>query len=510
MTSSLSVIIPAQNEADTIGEVVAEAQRLSPLEIIVVANGSSDRTKEICLSKGCAVYEYAQALGNDVGRSVGAYHAKGSILLFLDGDIPIPHAQLLPFVRAIEQGYDIALNEMNWSLLLSPIPHYTAAAKVAFNRMLRRPELGANSLVAVPHAMSKKAVDAIGFENLSNPCFAQAIASLKQLSFVCPASVDVIRQNKLRPAHSARSEHSVYPKSTTRIIGDHLEALHFMTGRLGPRGEFSEGIRDRGFLRHYVPPSAKTKAKRSAVIPVMEEGRTIKDVVRSVRAAGVDEIIVVANGADDRTVRGAMEAGARVMVFGRPLGHNVGRAIGAACSTGDVCLFVDGDFVVPPQDLVPFIQAVEQGADVAFNDMETLFRRFRPVDPISAVKYFLNICLGKPELLNNSLTAVPHALSRTILSRIGCDCLVIPPLAQAKAALAGCRLQAAHAVDVVTPNRPRTDHAAEGNRIPAFERIIGDHLEAIDYLLRLKGPRGGFPDTERNAAAISFLKGKGT
>ncbi len=498
MIDRLSVIIPAQNEAESIGQVIREAQQMRPLEIIAVVNGSSDATAAICRSMGCRVMEFEHALGNDVGRGIGAYGAKGDILLFLDGDIPIPCARLQPFAEAIRAGADLALNEMSWSLHLNTIPHYTAAAKYAFNRMLGRPDLSVNSLIAIPHAMSKKAAEEIGFANLSNPCLAQAIAVNKKLAVACPAAIDVIRTNRVREAHGLRSKDSIYPRSTNRIIGDHLEALQWLINRFGPRGGFAEGTRDRGFLRHYVPPRTKQKARRSAVIPVKDESATILEAIRSVRRAGVDEIIVVANGSDDATVAKAMSAGARVMVFSRPLGHNVGRAIGAACATGDVCLFVDGDFVLPPEDLAPFLHAVESGIDVALNDLAFLFRRFRPVDPISAVKYFLNICLSQPGLLNNSLTAVPHAMSRRAISRIGWESLVIPPAAQTKAVLSGLRVQAVHAVDVVTPNRVRDDHAVSGGKIPAFERIIGDHLEAVDYLLRHKGGRGGFPDRERN------------
>jgi glycosyltransferase involved in cell wall biosynthesis len=300
----------------------------------------------------------------------------------------------------------------------------------------------------------------------------------------------------------------VFPQSTNRIIGDHLEALSETILRLGPRGGFAEGIRNREIMRYYVPPKSAGKARRSAVIPVKEESNTIQQVIRSVRAAQVDEIIVVANGADETTIRMAMETGARVMVFNLPLGHNVGRAIGAACSTGDVCLFVDGDFVVPPEDLLPYIEAVENGIEVALNDLQSLFYRFIPVDPISAVKYFLNICLNQSGLLNNSLTAVPHALSRKALNIIGFEKLVIPPLAQAKAILSGLSLKPVHAVDVVTPNRIRKDHIHVNGRIPAFDRIIGDHLEAVDYLLRMKGTRGGFYDTSRNHQVMTTLERK--
>jgi len=84
---------------------------------------------------------------------------------------------------------------------------------------------------------------------------------------------------------------------------------------------------------------------------------------------------------------------------------------------------------------------------------------------------------------------------------------MIPPLAQVKALLAGFRVQAVHAVDVITPNRIREDHQQIAGRIPAFERIIGDHIEAIHHLLEVKGERGGFTDGDRHLAVLNQLRG---
>jgi glycosyltransferase involved in cell wall biosynthesis len=96
---------------------------------------------------------FEQSLGNDIGRGIGAKHATGDILLFLDGDIVIPHYELLPFVHAIQKGYDIALNDLSWLASLKTRPHYTTACKLAVNSYLRQSNLFLNSLIAVPHAI---------------------------------------------------------------------------------------------------------------------------------------------------------------------------------------------------------------------------------------------------------------------------------------------------------------------------------------------------------------------
>jgi len=502
--SRLSVILPVQNEAETLPAVLREVKRLHPAEIVAVVNGSTDQTREIAIRHGCRVITYPMPLGNDVGRALGAFHSRGDILLFVDGDFPVPAEQLRPFIQAIQNGHDVALNNLAWTATMSALPHYTTVAKQAVNLMLRQPPLGVNSLLAVPHAISRRALETVGWRHLADPVLAQALAVHHGLSIIAPAVVDVISPNRIRPVHCCSTTGaSPYPDSTNRILGDHLSAINTWTHLYGPRGGFPEGRRQRGLLARYVAPPRIRRAKRSAVVPVGEERATITEVIRSVRLAGVDEVIVVANGSDRQTIQQALRSGAKVIPFAEPLGHNVGRAIGAAHATGEVCLFVDGDFVIHPADLVPFLRAVEQGVDVALNDLEPVLYRFQPMDTISTVKYFLNLAIQKPELLNNSLTAVPHAMHRRVLDRIGYKSLMIPPVAQVKAVRAGFLVKAVHAVDVINPNRIRPDHYPVNGMIPAFARILGDHVEGLHYLLSVTDSRGGFIDGNRARHLLS-------
>ncbi len=504
--SKLSVIIPAQNEAETIGLVLEEVIKLNPFEIIIVLNGSTDNTKKALRDFDCTIIEYPDPLGNDTGRAIGAYYAKGDILLFIDGDIPISHADLTPFIQAIKQGNDVVLNNLIWSATLPTRPHTTTVIKQATNHLLKQSRLSVNSILAIPHALSRNALETIGWWNLIDPILVQAIIIQNGLKINASCKVDVINKNKIRPVHLHLKEGSPFPETTNRIIGDHLEAIHYLIKENGSRGGFSEGKRNRSVINHLQLPQNRKKATRSAIIPVMEENATIEGVIESVSLAGIDEIIVVANGADKTTITKAKEQGAIVVAYPEPLGHNVGRAIGAAYSTGDVCLFVDGDFILRPKDLTPFIEAVENGTDIALNNLESLLDRFYPIDPISAVKYFLNIALNQPHLLNNSMTAVPLAMQRRVIEKIGYSSLIIPPLAQAKAILLGFTLKAVHFINVVEPNRRRPEHRIEVGRIPAFDRIFGDHIEALGYLLAKTNQRGGFSDGNRSREIISQLK----
>lgn len=225
------------------------------------------------------------------------------------------------------------------------------------------------------------------------------------------------------------------------------------------------------------------------------------------KEAGVDEIIVVANGADVETVKQAKLENVIVVEFTKALGHNVARAIGAMHATADICLFVDGDFVIPAKKLTPFLHAVEDGNDVVLNDLQCLLDMFHPADPISMGKYFLNLVAKRPDLWNNSLTAVPHAMHKKVIEKIGYDALIIPPLAQVKAILEGFSITTVELVDVIKTNRVRPEqHEFVNGRISAFDRIFGDQLEAVTYLLQRTDERGGFTDGDRDRDIIQQLR----
>ncbi|HDR7334302.1 TPA: glycosyltransferase [Bacillus anthracis] len=504
----VSVVIPVHNEASTLSKVLAEVKKLEPYEIIIVDNGSTDGTKEIALQHHCRVIYYNHSLGNDVGRAIGAREAKGEIVLFLDGDIVMKSEELYPFIKGIQQGHQIVLNNLTWSVYLKVRPHYTTVGKYMLNRYLNKKEFVVGSLIAIPHAISREVIEKLGWWNLADPALFQAMAMSRGVDISDMASVDVIYTNKVRPVHTGTSPDSPYPKATSRIMGDHLRALQYVIETYGNRGGFSEGNKDREFVGKYKPVLLqKKKAKYSAIIPLSEEKTTIRSVIQEVKKTGVDEIIIVANGADIETIKQVNLENVIVVEVTKTLGNNVARAIGAMHATAEICLFVDGDFAIPAKKLVPFLRAIEDGSDMALNDLQCLLDIFHPADPISMGKYFVNLVAKRPDLWNNSLTAVPHAIHKKVIEKIGYDSLIIPPLAQMKAILEGFSITTVEFVDVITTNRVRPEqHEFVNGRISAFDRIFGDQLEAIAYLLQYTDERGGFTDGDRDREIIQQLR----
>ncbi len=86
MLPCISVIIPALNEAESIGSVVSSMPWDQIAECIVVDNGSTDRTGEIAAAAGARVILSPRGYGAAMHAGAAAALPTSTILVCMDGD----------------------------------------------------------------------------------------------------------------------------------------------------------------------------------------------------------------------------------------------------------------------------------------------------------------------------------------------------------------------------------------------------------------------------------------
>ncbi|HEY2492458.1 MAG TPA: glycosyltransferase [Paenibacillus sp.] len=232
----------------------------------------------------------------------------------------------------------------------------------------------------------------------------------------------------------------------------------------------------------------------SVIIPVMNERKTIGAIIREVRRIHRSvEVLVVANGCTDGTSSIARRCGAKVLEYEKPLGHDVGRTLGAQVARGKVLLFLDGDIVISAKELRPFVDAVLSGTDVALNQYSGPIKR-KQAHPVVLAKHVLNDMLSRSDLKGASMTAIPHALSRGALDILGTECLSVPPLALTMAVHSGLKVATVHVLQVGRMNRKRTKR---GSVDPLLNIIVSDHMQAIRWLMEQTNERNGCGDLYR-------------
>lgn len=122
-TLKLSVIIPSFNEESrivpTIDKIIAYFKKGNfNWEIIVVNDGSTDRTKDI-LENYCKDHNEIKVISNDQNHGKGfavrqgIFNANGEHILFADADLSTPIEEFDKLLYWLENGYDVAIASRN-------------------------------------------------------------------------------------------------------------------------------------------------------------------------------------------------------------------------------------------------------------------------------------------------------------------------------------------------------------------------------------------------------------
>ena len=84
----VSVIIPVYNGENYLSQAIDSVidQTYSPIELIIVDDGSTDKSKEIASSYSQVNYVYQENQGVAIARNTGIFKSQGEYIAFLDQD----------------------------------------------------------------------------------------------------------------------------------------------------------------------------------------------------------------------------------------------------------------------------------------------------------------------------------------------------------------------------------------------------------------------------------------
>jgi glycosyltransferase involved in cell wall biosynthesis len=122
--STVSVVIPALDEASALGPVVEDLRSVAAwLEVIVVDDGSSDETSAVGTRAGARVIRHPYNKGNGAAVKTGIRHASGEYVLIIDADGQHSPADAMRLVGFLGE-YDLVVGARGGSGQASTARHF--------------------------------------------------------------------------------------------------------------------------------------------------------------------------------------------------------------------------------------------------------------------------------------------------------------------------------------------------------------------------------------------------
>lgn len=159
------MILPALNEEAALPAVLEDIARyLGPdVEVVVVDDGSTDRTAQIADDAGVRLVRHSNNRGKGAAMASGVAAAEGDYLVFMDADATYPAAAIPRLVELLAR-YDIVRGERPVD---SPhIPKLNRFGNRAFNRILASfHNLEGDDIMSGLYGMSREAYDTLRLES---------------------------------------------------------------------------------------------------------------------------------------------------------------------------------------------------------------------------------------------------------------------------------------------------------------------------------------------------------
>ncbi len=107
---SISIVIPAKNEARSLETLLPELKKRYPeAHILVVNDGSTDDTEKICLENSVEIINHLYSMGNGAAIKSGTRKIKGKYLVFMDADGQHKPEDIEKLLDKFSQGFDMVV-----------------------------------------------------------------------------------------------------------------------------------------------------------------------------------------------------------------------------------------------------------------------------------------------------------------------------------------------------------------------------------------------------------------
>lgn len=106
----ISIVIPAKNEETGLAQILPRLrQQIADAEILVVNDGSTDDTAELCEMNGVRLISHPYGMGNGAAVKAGARAANGDVLVFMDADGQHDPETIPNLLSRLEEGFDMVV-----------------------------------------------------------------------------------------------------------------------------------------------------------------------------------------------------------------------------------------------------------------------------------------------------------------------------------------------------------------------------------------------------------------
>ncbi|MBN2054756.1 glycosyltransferase family 2 protein, partial [bacterium] len=147
---SMSVVIPICNEEENLPELYRRLRETlltmdRVYEVVFIDDGSADRSYEMLKEyqeqdPSVRILHLSRNFGQQAAVTAGFEHARGDVLLAMDGDLQVAPEDIPKLMAKIDEGYEAAVGyraQRPESFILRRLP--SALANKVFSRLLGMP-----------------------------------------------------------------------------------------------------------------------------------------------------------------------------------------------------------------------------------------------------------------------------------------------------------------------------------------------------------------------------------